>query len=432
MKSKILSLILAALMLIGAMIIPATAASTPFKDVKDGKWYTEPIKYVYENKLMNGMTDTTFEPDSPMSRAMLVTVLYRAQGEPTATGTTPFKDLKAKWYKKSVAWAYENKVVNGTSDTTFSPDTPITREQIAAIFFRFAQFTERDTSAAEDLSKFPDGSKVSKFAREAMTWAVGEGLITGTKSGNQTLLDPKGKATRAQVATILMRYLESGPESLRDKIDAMLDRYMCDAHYKFDVVFNYAGDSFTEENFIALLRQAAGLGDEVEIEVDNFDEMKEDYGQGGDGGGNYGMAWPSKSTVTFTDTVTGEVVEEGIEFSIRKCLVSKDIFPNGVLGTCHEDADPDLVDAMRKMNNIAFDEGAQIYDGFTGWYSADGVESFFRELTGLTDADTYEFRLFGFNPDARGEVFTAMFINKKAEDGKFDAVWNEFAFAAEE
>ena len=181
----------------------------PFTDVKDGKWYTEAIKYVYYHGLMNGMTDTTFEPNSNMSRAMLVTVLWRAEGSPAPKGTTPFTDLKAKWYKDAVAWAYENSIVKGMSDTTFAPNNSITREQIAAIFYRYAEFKGEDVSKRADISKFPDGSKVSKYARDAMSWAVAEGLISGTKVGDKDYLDPKGNATRAQVATILMRYLES-------------------------------------------------------------------------------------------------------------------------------------------------------------------------------------------------------------------------------
>ncbi len=181
----------------------------PFKAVTDGQWYTEAIKYVYYHGLMNGMTDTTFEPNSNMSRAMLVTVLWRAEGSPAPKGTTPFTDLKAKWYKDAVAWAYENSIVKGMSDTTFAPNNSITREQIAAIFYRYAEFKGEDVSKRADISKFPDGSKVSKYARDAMSWAVAEGLISGTKVGDKDYLDPKGNATRAQVATILMRYLES-------------------------------------------------------------------------------------------------------------------------------------------------------------------------------------------------------------------------------
>ncbi len=428
---KLISLILALLMLAGATVIPATAAGgTPFSDVKDGKWYTEAIKYAYENELMNGMTETTFEPDSPMSRAMLVTVLWRSENSAAPKGESPFTDLKAKWYKQAVAWAYENDVVKGTTETSFSPDAPVTREQIATIFFRFAQYRGRDTAARDSVDKFPDGAKVSKYAKTAMEWAVGVGLISGTKEGNKTLLDPKGNATRAQVATILMRYLTSNPETLQDKIDAFLDRYVCAYHNKLDVVFNYAGGSFTEENLASLLRQAAGLGEEVEIGIDNFEDLLGDYGGCGDDAGGYGMIWPDTSAVTFTDTVTGEVVEEEIAFSIRKCLSSAEIYPGGVLGVCHEDADPDLIAGMEEMNEIAYGEEENVFTGFPGEYTEAGIEAFFRELTGLTDPETYEFLLSGFDPSQSGKLFHAMFINKKAEDGRFDAVWNEFAFAA--
>ncbi len=157
---------------------------------------------------MNGMTDTTFAPNDPMSRAMLVTVLWRAEGLPEPAGSTPFTDLKAKWYKDAVAWAYENGIVNGMTATTFGPDVSISREQIATIIYRYAEFRGDDVSARANLNTFPDASKVSKWAKDALSWAVTEGIISGTKAGDKTILDPKGNATRAQVATILMRYLE--------------------------------------------------------------------------------------------------------------------------------------------------------------------------------------------------------------------------------
>ena len=139
---------------------------------------------------------------------MLVTVLWRAEGSPEPASATPFTDLKAKWYKNAVAWAYENGIVNGMTATTFGPDASITREQIATIIYRYAEFRGDDVSARTSITSFPDASKVSKWAKDALSWAVAEGIISGTKSGNSTILDPKGNAPRAQVATILMRYLE--------------------------------------------------------------------------------------------------------------------------------------------------------------------------------------------------------------------------------
>ena len=254
MKKRILSAILAAVMLLGMIIMPATAAEgkMPFTDVKSGKWYYEAVEYVWKNDLMNGMTATTFEPNTAMNRGMLVTVLWRVEGSPAPKGTTPFTDLKQNYYKKAVAWAYENEIVNGTTKTTFAPENPITREQIATIFYRYAQFAKRDTSAKGDLSKFPDNSKVAKFAKDAMTWAVGEGLISGTKIDGKDYLDPKGNATRAQVATILMRYLESGKDPMVNAFNDFLDEYLCPTHNTLHLTFQYGGD-LTIESFGKLL-----------------------------------------------------------------------------------------------------------------------------------------------------------------------------------
>ena len=180
-----------------------------FKDVLPNKWYTEAINYVYTFELMNGMTDDTFAPGADMSRAMLVTVLWRSEGSPAPEGSTPFTDLKAKWYKQAVAWAYENNIVKGMTETSFAPDASVTREQIATIFHRFASFKGYDVEGQGDISRYPDAPKIGKYARNAMLWAVGEGLISGTKIDGKDYLDPKGNATRAQVATILMRYLKS-------------------------------------------------------------------------------------------------------------------------------------------------------------------------------------------------------------------------------
>ena len=181
--------------------------TTVFKDVKAGKWYTKAIDYVYTNGLMKGMTEDTFEPDTTMSRAMVVTVLYRMDGENKVQTSCPFTDLKANWYKDAVNWAFANGVVKGISETLFDPNGNVTREQLAAILYRYTEYKNGDVSARADLSTFPDASKVSKYARDAMSWAVAEGLITGNKIGGKDYLDPKGNATRAQVATILMRYL---------------------------------------------------------------------------------------------------------------------------------------------------------------------------------------------------------------------------------
>ena len=301
MKKKILCMILAAVMLIGATVIPATAAEgkMPFSDVKSGKWFYGAVEYVWKNDLMNGLTKDTFGPNEPMNRAMLVTVLWRAEQPPATQDTTPFTDLKAKWYKDAVTWAYNNNVVNGTTATTFSPLLPITREQIATIFFRYAEFTGCDTSASADITKFPDGAKVAKYAKAAMSWAVAEGLITGTKVGDKNYLDPKGNATRAQVATILERYLEAAPKSLSDRIDGKLEALFCYNHDDLNIQFGNSA-TLTEESLNACLGKIFGCKVEV---GEGINELFDRYV----GAGNGGICWADEDVeTTFTDESTGE------------------------------------------------------------------------------------------------------------------------------
>ena len=183
--------------------------SANFSDVSGSDWYCEAVGYAVENGLMNGMGEGKFEPDTAMSRAMLVTVLWRYAGSPVE-GTNDFTDVsKDAWYAQAVAWAAKNGVVTGVGDGKFDPEGKITREQMAAILYRYSKALGLDVSQTAELSAFPDGSKTSDYAKEALSWAVAEGLITGTKNGSSTYLDPQGSATRAQVATILMRYIEN-------------------------------------------------------------------------------------------------------------------------------------------------------------------------------------------------------------------------------
>ena len=155
------------------------------------------------------MGDNKFEPDTAMNRAMLVTVLWRYAGSPKE-GTNTFTDVKTgQWYTDAVAWASSNSIVGGVGGGKFDPNGNVTREQLAAILYRYSSFKGIDTGKRGDLSAFPDKSKVSSWAGEAYAWAVGEGLIGGNQINGQTLLDPQGNATRAQVATILMRYIEN-------------------------------------------------------------------------------------------------------------------------------------------------------------------------------------------------------------------------------
>ena len=171
-------------------------------------WSHGAIDYVVAHKLFFGTSATTFEPMTKLSRAMIVKILYTLEGEPAVTGENPFRDVADnRWYTNAVIWAAGNKIVAGIGDGKFDPDGDATREQVAKILYEYAAFKGCDMNVYGDLSAFADMGKVSNFAKEPMTWAVAEGLISGNQSGGQTYLLPQGNATRAQVAAILMRYV---------------------------------------------------------------------------------------------------------------------------------------------------------------------------------------------------------------------------------
>ena len=178
----------------------------PFTDVSTSDWFYSDVMFVYENGLFSGTDSRSFSPNASMTRAMLVTVLYRLEGEPAGTGSSSFSDVRSgSYYEKAVAWAAANGIVTGTGSTSFSPDAKVTREQLAAILYRYAQYKKLDTDAGAKLDSFSDAGNVSGYASEALSWAVSEGLINGA-SGR---LMPKGDATRAQVAAILHRFVKN-------------------------------------------------------------------------------------------------------------------------------------------------------------------------------------------------------------------------------
>ena len=172
-----------------------------FSDLKTGRWYEAGVSFALKNGLMNGVGGGKFDPDGSVTRGMLVTILYRVEKTPSVEGMkNPFTDVKSgAWYTDAIVWAADQGIVNGTSATTFAPDAFITREQIATILYRYAKAEKTE----KDLSAYPDAGTVSGYAVDAMRWAVAEGLING-KDGR---LAPQENATRAQIATILERYL---------------------------------------------------------------------------------------------------------------------------------------------------------------------------------------------------------------------------------
>ena len=182
-----------------------------FTDVEKN-WAYPGIQYCVTHGIMGGMGDGTFAPTGTTTRAQIVQILYNLEGTPAVSGTTPFTDLTANWYKPAILWAYQNNVVAGTSPTTFDPERPVTREQIAVILtqYMFNVLKMNRTWTPADLSAFPDGANVSSWAKEAMQDAVALGLINGTKAPDgKVYLDPQGSATRQQVATILMNFCQN-------------------------------------------------------------------------------------------------------------------------------------------------------------------------------------------------------------------------------
>ena len=196
----------------GQVTITATFVETeapvgePFLDVNEGDWFYDAVAYAYENGLMDGVGGNRFAPNSETTRAQLVTILYRMEGQPAVSGDLPFTDVEAgTWYTNAVVWAAQNGIVNGVGDDTFAPGNDLTREQLVTILYRYAESKGYDVSASADLAGYPDGEAIQAYAREAMAWAVAENIIRGMEDDT---LKPAGNASRAQIATILMRFCE--------------------------------------------------------------------------------------------------------------------------------------------------------------------------------------------------------------------------------
>ena len=184
---------------------PGTGVN-PFTDVSEKDWFYSDVMFVYENGLMLGTSKTLFSPHGTVTRGMMATILWRMEGSPAPKGKNGFTDVEAgKWYADAITWTAENGIFAGYGKDKFDPDDPITREQLAAIFYRYAGYKGYDLTVKGNLDKFKDADKITDYAKTAMGWAVGSGLVKG-KSGN--LLDPQGTATRAEIAAMLHRFIE--------------------------------------------------------------------------------------------------------------------------------------------------------------------------------------------------------------------------------
>ena len=190
---------------VNVTFVEVTPEPLPFTDVAEGDWFHDAVRYVYDNGLMDGVGDGQFAPNATTNRAMVVTILYRLAGEPDVSGDLGFTDVApGLWYTDAVTWAAQKGIVNGISETEFSPAGDLTREQLATVLYRYAESMGYDVSASADLSGFPDAGDIQSYAKEALSWAVAEGLLQGFEDDS---LQPGGTATRAQIATILMRFL---------------------------------------------------------------------------------------------------------------------------------------------------------------------------------------------------------------------------------
>lgn len=180
----------------------------PFADVSPNSWYYDAVAGVYYNGIMTGLNNSKFGPADNLARAQFATILYRLNQEPQIPYMPIFPDVaEGEWYTEAVLWANKVGVVNGYSNTgKFGPADNINREQMAVMMYRYAQFLGKDTSESADYGRFSDGTAVNEFAKQAMSWAVGTGIISGKDNG--TRLDPQGNANRAECATIIMRFLE--------------------------------------------------------------------------------------------------------------------------------------------------------------------------------------------------------------------------------
>lgn len=185
--------------------LPSVGDKLPFTDM-NGHWAYDAVSYAYKNSLMNGVNASRFAPDSTLNRAMMVTMLYRMTGSPAVSGNSVFSDVPSgKWYSDAVQWASVNGVVNGVGKDRFALDTQITREQMASMMMRYAQFKQYSTGKSADLSAFNDAGSISSWALESMKWANAAGLINGRTAST---IAPQDTATRAEAATILMRFCE--------------------------------------------------------------------------------------------------------------------------------------------------------------------------------------------------------------------------------
>ena len=203
---RLLSMLLMCCLLLGTVPLSASAVYLPFQDVSSKAWYRNAVEYVYQHGLMNGKSSVTFEPESNLLRAEMCQLLYNLEGKPTVGGSYFWDVSRSDWYFEAVNWAFEKGIVSGKDRGNFDPESPVTREQMVRILFNYAVYKGYDTSSRASLSRYVDASRISSYAVSSVQWAVSQGILSGT---SQTTISPTGTAIRAQVASVLMKFLEN-------------------------------------------------------------------------------------------------------------------------------------------------------------------------------------------------------------------------------
>ena len=255
----------------GVVCVEVGSGKMSFTDVKSSDWFYDHVSYVCSQGVMNGTTDTTFAPGSTLTRGMVVTMLWRLQDSPVVAASASFTDVKAgQWYADAVAWAAKNGVVNGTSDTTFSPEANITRQDLALMLYRYAKYAGYSVSGLGNLSSFSDQAKVGSWATEALQWAVGNGIVTGSDGK----LNPTGTASRAEAAAMFARFMQNSGSSNKNDKDNNKDKTVYVARLGFTYHYDEecAGKNCSEKELSELTSRYSECVRCVENDIDRFDD----------------------------------------------------------------------------------------------------------------------------------------------------------------
>jgi len=434
-KKKILSVCLALVMALGVIVsaIPAVSAAgtMSFKDVKTTDWFYEYVKYVFERDLMKGTSNTTFGPDESMTRGQIVTILSRMSGDDVVgmSSEMNFKDVnKAEYYADPIGWAVKNGIAKGMTATTFEPETPVLRQEFAAFFVRYMNYKGITLPDAGKVTPFPDKATFPDWATDNIETLQKTGLVKGDAKGNY---NPASKMTRAEIATVTMRFTESveahqgevppdlpTDETIEEFIDEVLEELKCIVHNTVNLQFGAAA-SLTEENFNAVLVEIFGLPEDYEITVDPFDleSVLSDY-QGEGSGDTVGL----DAEITFRNKTTGFETTRDIHFGITKDLpcYRTGAVEAGALSLCWDDVPDNIKSALRSIKDVNDEITTEIAD-----FTEAGVEAYFRALTGLTDAEQFVFYIAGFDPAQAEEGCYISFTFKTVIDGAVYGVGSE-------